>query len=135
MAALAGFVLAARFGSTRPDIATGLELTVITITVLGGVSIFGGSGTMVGAVLALVLVGILRFGMGLINIQGQVQDIIIGLLLILSILLPGLGSRISFALPDVLRRREGALRTAGAVAVVLVFGIFFFWSRGLILNR
>src|SRR3954466_10499894 len=95
VAALAGFILAARFGSTRPDIGTGLELTVITITVLGGVSIFGGSGTMVGAVLALVLVGILRFGMGLVNLQGQVQDIVIGLLLILSILVPRLGSRLS----------------------------------------
>src|SRR5262249_51214629 len=58
MATVAGFILAARFGSTRPDIGTGLELTVITITVLGGVSIFGGSGTMPGAILALVLVGI-----------------------------------------------------------------------------
>ena len=63
-----------------PRYRSGLELTVITITVLGGVSIFGGSGTMVGAVLALVLVGMLRFGMGLINLQGQVQDIVIGLL-------------------------------------------------------
>ena len=98
MASLAGFILAARFGSTRPDIGTGLELTVITITVLGGVSIFGGSGTMVGAVLALVLVGVLRFGMGLINLQGQVQDIVIGLLLILSILLPRLGSSIQLRL-------------------------------------
>src|SRR6476659_10654548 len=96
MASLAGFVLAARFGSTRPDIGTGLELTVITITVLGGVSIFGGSGTLVGAILALILVGILRFGMGLINLQGQVQDIVIGLLLILSILLPTVGSKLQW---------------------------------------
>ena len=122
MAALAGFILAARFGSTRPDIGTGLELTVITVTVLGGVSIFGGSGTMVGAVLALVLVGILRFGMGLINLQGQVQDIVIGLLLILSILLPQLGSRIvGWA-----RRgsRATAPKAAMAVTIVLLFGRF-----------
>src|SRR6476659_7623000 len=95
MASLAGFILAARFGSTRPDIGSGLELTVITIAVLGGVSIFGGSGTMVGAVLALILVGLLRFGMGLINLQGPVQDIVIGLLLILSILLPWLGRQLA----------------------------------------
>src|SRR3954467_10627378 len=94
MATLAGFILAARYGSTRPDIGTGLELTVITITVLGGVSIFGGSGTMVGAVLALLLVGVLRFGMGLMNLQGQVQDIVIGSLLILSILLPTVSRRV-----------------------------------------
>ena len=132
MAALAGFILAARFGSTRPDIGSGLELTVITVTVLGGVSIFGGSGTLVGALLALVLVGILRFGMGLVNLQGQVQDVVIGLLLILSILLPRLGAR----LPAIRSVRTGALlRGAAALGVALLFGLFFFWSRGQILNR
>jgi len=132
MAAIAGFILAARFGSTRPDIGTGLELTVITVTVLGGVSIFGGSGTMVGAVLALILVGILRFGMGLINLQGQVQDIIIGLLLILSILLPRFGKQLTSSLS---LNRGVVFRVAGVVTVALVFGIFFFWSRTLVLAR
>ncbi len=90
MAALAGLILAARFGSTRPDIGTGLELAVITAAVLGGVDINGGKGTMIGAVLSLLLIGLMRFGMGLLNIQGQVQGIAIGLLLILSILVPSL---------------------------------------------
>jgi rhamnose transport system permease protein len=132
MAALAGFILAARFGSTRPDIGTGLELTVITVTVLGGVSIFGGSGTLVGAILALLLVGILRFGMGLVNLQGQVQDIVIGLLLILSILLPRIAGRLS---AGVSWPRETLRRTALALAVALLFGLFFFWSRALILTQ
>jgi rhamnose transport system permease protein len=136
MAALAGFILAARFGSTRPDIGAGLELTVITVTVLGGVSIFGGSGTMVGAVLALVLVGIARFGMGLMNFQGQVQDIVIGLLLVLSILLPRLlGGRRASTSPPLMWRRDTIVKTATAVAVVLIFGLFFFWSRALILSQ
>src|SRR4051812_31939977 len=132
MAARAGFVLAARFGSPRPDIGTGLELTVITITVLGGVSIFGGSGTMVGAVLALVLVGILRFGMGLMNLQGQVQDIVIGSLLILSILLPTVSRRVRLSGG---MRRETLLRTATALGVLALFAIFFFWSRSVILSQ
>src|SRR3954454_5783823 len=132
MAALAGFILAARFGSTRPDIGTGLELTVITVTVLGGVSIFGGSGTMTGAILALILVGILRFGLRLVNLQGQVQNIVIGLLLVLSILLPRLGSTLSVRTPG---QRTAILRTAMAVGVALIFGLFFFWSRSLILNQ
>lgn len=132
MAALAGFILAARFGSTRPDIGTGLELTVITVTVLGGVSIFGGSGTLVGAILALLLVGILRFGMGLVNLQGQVQDIVIGLLLILSILLPRIAGRLS---AGVSWRKQTILKTALAVTVALLFGLFFFWSRALILTQ
>jgi rhamnose transport system permease protein len=132
MAALAGFILAARFGSTRPDIGNGLELTVITVVVLGGVSIFGGSGTMAGAVLALVLVGLLRFGMGLVNLQGQVQNIVIGLLLILAILLPRLAGRV----PAGLRPTPAALRTTGlAVVVAVLFAIFFFWSRALILTQ
>ncbi len=131
MAALAGLILAARFGSTRPDIGLGLELTVITVTVLGGISIFGGSGTMVGALLALLLIGIMRFGMGLVNIQGQVQEVIIGLLLILSILLPRLGGRLA--------PRAGAtpsrllVQVAGALLVVVLFTAFFFWSRALVL--
>lgn len=131
MAALAGFILAARFGSTRPDIGNGLELTVITVTVLGGVSIFGGKGTMVGAILALVLVGLLRFGMGLINLQGQIQNIVIGSLLIGSILLPRLAERMSSGptwQPGLLRR------TAATVSIALLFGVFFFWSRSLILT-
>jgi rhamnose transport system permease protein len=78
-------------------------------------------------VLALVLVGILRFGMGLINIQGQVQDIVIGLMLILSILLPRLGSRLTAGLSW--HRRVAVLKTGLAVVVVVLFGFFFFWSR------
>lgn len=129
LSALAGLILAARFGSTRPDIGTGLELTVITVTVLGGISIFGGKGTMIGAILALVLIGILRFGMGLVNIQGQVQDIVIGALLILSILLPSFGSQLA-----TIRAWRGRtlINSALAVLVALVFGWFFFWSRTLI---
>jgi rhamnose transport system permease protein len=90
MAALAGLILAARFGSTRPDIGTGLELSVITAAVLGGIDINGGKGTMVGATLSLLLIGLMRFGMGLLNIQGQVQGVAIGMLLILSIFVPSL---------------------------------------------
>src|SRR6202142_280546 len=87
MSALAGLVLAARFGSTRPDIGTGLELSVITAAVLGCVDINGGVGTMIGASLSLVLIGLITFGMGLKNIQDQVQTIAIGSLLIGSILI------------------------------------------------
>lgn len=131
MAALAGFILAARFGSTRPDIGNGLELTVITVAVLGGVSIFGGSGTMAGAILALILVGLLRFGMGLVNLQGQVQNIVIGLLLILSILVPRFSA---LAQARSGWSQAGLRRTALVAAAAVLFGVFFFWSRGLILT-
>src|SRR5512139_4088503 len=117
MAALAGLILAARFGSTRPDIGTGLELSVITAAVLGGVDINGGKGTMVGAVLSLLLIGLLRFGMGLLNIQGQVQGVVIGLLLILSILLPNIIRSISASGRKV--NRQTLLAT---LAFITVFG-------------
>jgi rhamnose transport system permease protein len=127
MAALAGLILAARFGSTRPDIGSGLELSVITAAVLGGVDINGGIGTMGGAALSLLLIGLMRFGMGLLNIQGQVQGMVIGLLLILSILLPNLTRNLS---PS--GRKINAQNLFAAAAFIVIFALFilfFFWSR------
>lgn len=95
MSALAGVVMTARFGSVRPNIAVGLELDVITAVVLGGVNIFGGQGSILGVVLALFLIGIVRFGMSLKNVPGQVQSTLIGVLLILAILLPQLLRRLA----------------------------------------
>ncbi len=128
MAALAGLILAARFGSTRPDIGTGLELAVITAAVLGGVDINGGKGTMLGAALSLFLIGLMRFGMGLLNIQGQVQGIVIGLLLILSILLSGLAQQAS-AVRSLHIQWRSVLIGLGVMALFLAFFFFFFWSR------
>jgi rhamnose transport system permease protein len=128
MAALAGLVLAARFGSTRPDIGNGLELAVITAAVLGGVDINGGRGTIIGAVLSLLLIGLMRFGMGLLNIQGQVQGIVIGFLLILSILLPNIAQQVSAARGLRINGRS-ALISLGVLAVFVAFFLFFFWSR------
>jgi rhamnose transport system permease protein len=132
MSALAGLVLAARFGSTRPDIGTGLELAVITAAVLGGVDINGGKGTMVGAILSLLLIGLMRFGMGLLNIQDQVQNIAIGALLIISVLLPNVPQKIR-------DRRSGwdarsILVVLLALIVVVAFGWFFFWSRAVVFS-
>jgi rhamnose transport system permease protein len=131
MAALAGLVLAARFGSTRPDIGGGLELSVITAAVLGGVDINGGTGTMVGAVLSLLLIGLMRFGMGLLNIQGQVQGVVIGLLLILSILLPNIIRGVSSSGRKV--NRQVLLAALGFVVAFGLFIAFFFWSRAPVL--
>lgn len=133
MSALAGIVIAARFGSTRPDVGTGLELAVITATVLGGINIFGGSGTMIGAFLALILIGLMRFGMGLLNVQGQVQSIAIGLLLIFSILVPNVARQLSRS--GVAVRRGAVLAAIVILALAAFFIWFFFWSRLPILNQ
>ncbi len=85
---LASVLLTSRIGSTRPNIATGWELEIITITVLGGVYIFGGAGNILGVVISIFMVGLARFGMGLVNVPGVVMNIAMGFLLIIAILLP-----------------------------------------------
>jgi rhamnose transport system permease protein len=93
VAALAGVILTARLGAARGGTAEGLELEIITMVLLGGVSIFGGSGTMVGVVLATLLILNLRNGMDLATIGANAQLGVVGLLLILSVLLPNLWAR------------------------------------------
>jgi rhamnose transport system permease protein len=88
IAALAGILLAARLGAVRGNTAEGFELDIITIVLMGGVSIFGGSGTLVGVGLAILLILNLRNGMSLANWSGNTQTGVIGALLILSVLLP-----------------------------------------------
>lgn len=88
MAAIASICLTARLGSTRPSIAMGWELEVVTMVVLGGVNILGGSGTIPGVVLAALIMGMVTFGFGLLNVPGIVMSIFIGLLLISVIALP-----------------------------------------------
>ncbi|MBP1885915.1 ABC transporter permease [Sinorhizobium mexicanum] len=93
MAGLASICLTSRLGSTRPSIALGWELEVVTMVVLGGVNILGGSGTIPGVVLAALIMGMVTFGFGLLNVPGIVMSIFIGLLLISVIALPILWQR------------------------------------------
>jgi rhamnose transport system permease protein len=88
IAALAGLLYAARVGAVRGDIANGFELDIITMVLLGGVSIFGGAGTMSGTILAILIVLALRNGMALENITGHIQTGVLGILLILSVMVP-----------------------------------------------
>jgi rhamnose transport system permease protein len=90
IAALAGILFAARLGAVRGDLALGFELDIITMVLLGGVSIFGGSGSLIGVGLSILLILNLRNGMALSNISGHIQTGVIGMLLILSVLVPNL---------------------------------------------
>ena len=87
VSALAGIVFTARLANARADNAVGLELDVITIALLGGVSVFGGKGRLIGVFFALVLIAALRNILGLLQIGGDAQGTVIGLLLIGSLLL------------------------------------------------
>ena len=88
MSGIASVMLTSRLGSTRPSIAMGWELEAITMVVLGGVSILGGSGTIPGVVIAAFIMCFVTFGFGLLNVPGIVMSIFVGLLLILVIAVP-----------------------------------------------
>jgi rhamnose transport system permease protein len=93
-AGLAAAFLTGRISSTRPNIAQGWELDVITMVVLGGIGIAGGTGSMLGVVLAVLLLGMISFGLALLNVPGIVASIFIGGLLIGAIALPPLLKKI-----------------------------------------
>lgn len=93
MAALAAILLTGRIGSTRPNIAMGWELDAITMVILGGVAIEGGRGSIVGTMLAVLLLGLFTFAMGMANVTGIVMSMVIGALLIVSMVLPRLFKR------------------------------------------
>ncbi|QHQ35908.1 ABC transporter permease [Algicella marina] len=93
MSGIAAVCLTSRLGSTRPSIATGMELEVVTMVVLGGVNILGGSGTIPGVVIAAFVMGLVTFGLGLLNVPGIVMSIFIGALLIGVIALPRLWTK------------------------------------------
>ena len=87
MCSLAGIVYTARLSNARANNALGMELDVITIALLGGVSVFGGKGKMTGVILALLLIIVLRNLLGLNQIGGDAQGTLIGLLLIVTLLI------------------------------------------------
>ena len=95
MSGVAAVCLTSRLGSTRPSIAVGWELEIVTMVVLGGVSILGGSGSIPGVVIAAFVMGLVTFGFGLLNVPGIVMSIFVGLMLIGVIALPRLWARLA----------------------------------------
>jgi rhamnose transport system permease protein len=93
MAALAALVFVSRVSTTRSDMGTGLELDVIAAVVLGGTSIFGGTGTILGTALGVVLIQLLKNGLALTGVKGDATIVVIGAVLILSILITNLVQR------------------------------------------
>lgn len=94
VAGLAGILFAARLGSVRGSLAEFFELDIVTMVLLGGVSIFGGTGSMLGVAVALFTVLNIRNGLGLANVDGIIQTGVIGLLLIGSVLIPNILQRL-----------------------------------------
>jgi rhamnose transport system permease protein len=103
VSALAGIVFTFRFASARADNATGLELSVVAVVLLGGVSIFGGKGNLLGVICAMLLLGTLRNALTLNDVSAEVLTIVTGSLLLLSVLGPSVTARVR----ETLRRGRG----------------------------
>jgi rhamnose transport system permease protein len=101
MCALAAIVLTAYLASARSDTAIGLELPVITAVVLGGVNIFGGSGTLGGVLISLLVLAFVQNSLGLAGVTPEEQQIVTGAVLILTLVVFGGGA--------MLRRARGSL--------------------------
>ncbi len=86
MAALAGYIYVSRVSTTRSDMGTGLELEVVAAVVLGGTSILGGSGTVLGTTIGLIMIQLLKDGLSLSGVKGDATIVIVGIILILSIM-------------------------------------------------
>lgn len=89
MCAVAAVVLTAYLASARADTATGLALPVITAVVLGGVDIFGGSGSMGGVLLAIFVLAFVQNALGLAGVKPEEQQIVTGAVLIATLALFG----------------------------------------------
>ena len=92
-AALAGAIFVSRVSTTRSDMGTGIELDAITAVVLGGTSIFGGRGTVIGTLLGLILIQALKNGLSLAGVKSDGTVVLIGAVLILTILISNLFHR------------------------------------------
>ena len=97
----AGILWTLKFATSRYDAGTGLELNVVAIVLFGGVSIFGGRGSIVGVLLAVVIFGALQTALTLQNVDAQVQNVVTGGLLLFSVILP--------SGPDAVRRLRARL--------------------------
>ncbi len=87
MSALAAYIFVSRVSTTRSDMGSGLELDVIAAVVLGGTSIFGGSGSIAGTMIGVVLIQLLKNGLALSGVASDATIVVVGGVLVLSILI------------------------------------------------
>ncbi|WP_118184061.1 ABC transporter permease [Paraburkholderia phosphatilytica] len=93
VSALAGIIYTLRFTSARGDNGEGFELSVIAAVLFGGVSIFGGRGSMIGVLLSLLIVGVLKNALTLVDVSSETLTIVTGVLLLASVLIPNMAAR------------------------------------------
>ncbi|MFT4122600.1 MAG: ABC transporter permease [Microbacteriaceae bacterium] len=111
ISALAGIYWTLRYNSARGDNAAGLELSVIAAVLVGGVSIFGGRGALPGVIAGVLLIGALRSALRLASVSDEVINVMVGVLLIVSVVIPSL-----LAWFRRIRERRGVRRAARSAA-------------------
>ena len=84
---MAAVVLTARLNSAQPTAGIMYELDAIAATVIGGTSLFGGEGTLVGALIGALIMGVLRNGLNLLDVSSFVQQLVIGIVIIAAVLI------------------------------------------------
>jgi ribose transport system permease protein len=100
LAGLGGLVLTARLNSAQPTAGSGLELDVIAAVVIGGTSLSGGVGTVVGTLIGALIIGVLRNGLNLLDVSAFWQQVVIGVVIAVAVMVDTIGRRRS-------RRRAG----------------------------
>jgi ribose transport system permease protein len=85
MAGITGITLASRLGQGTPVVGSAYELWAISATVIGGTSLFGGEGTVLGAVLGAAIMGVMQNGMVLMNVSSYLQDVVLGVVLVIAV--------------------------------------------------
>jgi rhamnose transport system permease protein len=106
LSAFAGILLTLQQASVSYNAGTGLELNVVAIVLFGGVSIFGGRGTIFGVVLSVAIVGSLQMALSQLNVSADKQNIVTGVLLLISVIVPNGGEALRRAREHVRRRAK-----------------------------
>lgn len=106
VSAIVGIILASRISAIRMDIGTGYEFEVITIVILGGVTISGGRGSILGVILSVFIIGYIHYGLMLINVREEIITIILGLILIITLVIPNIRINFSGKIQKTIKGRE-----------------------------
>lgn len=84
-ASFAGTMLAARASAGNPTVGIGLELNVIAAVIIGGTSLFGGRGSIIGSIIGAIFIGVLGFGLVVMGLSTTIQEIVKGVVIILAV--------------------------------------------------